>query len=522
MRHGAWARRAIGCALAVTGLAACGGGGGGGWFVSPPPPPPATEQPGNTLPPEAAVKVDPTQFLPLTQLRQWQVDLDERGLRATGSDAHEAYIDELHRRLSAAGVKDLRFEAATLERWSVEHWRLEIADGPQAGTVPTTSYVPYSGSMPPEGLTAPMAYLPPGSAPDASLAGKIVLVEMPRLPLTYSFFLGQALRSHDPAKSLAAKDPFVRPWAAITPYIKLIDGLKAAGAAGLVTITEDANGTYIPYHRTVHGVPGVYVDRANGEKLKALAAQKTVLRLVLPARVETVQTRNLIGVIPGNSPELTVINSHSDGTNGVEDNGPNAIVDMAQYLARLPKSALPRSIMVLITSGHFAAGVGAEDFIARHAKDGLLERIASVTTVEHLGAQDWEPDAEGRLVDTGRLEPAAMFMPRVPALLDASEAMLRNADAAPGFVMPPTNPKGSGSGHDAVWPGEGQYFWGQARLPTINYITGPYYLLSWGLTTADKVDYGRLHRETVAFTQMLLDLSRVPFAELRAERADAK
>lgn len=37
------------------------------------------------------------------------------------------------------------------------------------------------------------------------------------------------------------------------------------------------------------------------------------------------------------------------------------------------------------------------------------------------------------------------------------------------------------------------------------------------MTTWDKVDYDRMHRVTVAFTQMLLDLSRVPFADLRAE-----
>ncbi|KGR98487.1 hypothetical protein X948_4104 [Burkholderia pseudomallei MSHR5608] len=227
-------------------------------------------------------------------------------------------------------------------------------------------------------------------------------------------------------------------------------------------------------------------------------------------------TRNLIGIIPGMSDELTVVNSHTDGTNGIEDNGPNAIVAIAQYLSRLPRAALPRTVMILLSSGHFAGGVGAEDFIARHARDGLVARIACVVTIEHLGAQEWLPSEQGALAPTGRAEPTALFMPAVPALVDAADALVRRANAAPAFVMPPLNPNGDGSANDALWPGEGQYFWGRARVPTINLITGPTYLLNYGVSTAEKIDYARLRRDIAATTQTLLDLSRVPFDALRA------
>lgn len=71
-------------------------------------------------------------------------------------------------------------------------------------------------------------------------------------------------------------------------------------------------------------------------------------------------------------------------------------------------------------------------------------------------------------------------MPPVPALVDAADALVRRANAAPAFVMPPLNPNGGGSADDAAWPGEGQYFWGRGRVPTINVITGPTYLLNYG------------------------------------------
>lgn len=75
---------------------------------------------------------------------------------------------------------------------------------------------------------------------------------------------------------------------------------------------------------------------ASALRNRVLAGTAPVLRLTLAATVQQVQTRNLIGIIPGKSEELMVLNSNTDGTNGLETNGPNAIVDMAQYLARLP------------------------------------------------------------------------------------------------------------------------------------------------------------------------------------------
>lgn len=80
-------------------------------------------------------------------------------------------------------------------------------------------------------------------------------------------------------------------------------------------------------------------------------------------------------MIPGQSDELVVLNSHTDGTNGLEDNGPDVIVDIAQYLARLPGEALPRSVMIMLSAGHFAGGNAIKDFLHRHAGDGVLDRI---------------------------------------------------------------------------------------------------------------------------------------------------
>ncbi|MDB5975966.1 MAG: hypothetical protein JWR07_2726, partial [Nevskia sp.] len=465
-----------------------------------------------------ATTVDPTQFITAAQLNTWGVDLDNRGLRATGTQTHEDYIDELHTRLACAGVTQLSYEQVPLTRWSVDTWSLAVASGASAGPVQTAAYVPYSGSTSAQGNTAPMVYLDANTPPTAAnAAGKIVLFDVPQAPSTVGVFQFLSLASYDPDHSLSPTDVYNRPYLAMPTT--LLDQLSAAGVAGAIGILPapyaTAHGAYYPYDRILRSAPSVFVDQDVGATLKALAAAGTTqMTLALPATVTQVMTRNLVGIIPGASDELTVINSHTDGTNGLEDNGPNAIVGMAEYLTRLPKAALPRTIMVLLSSGHFAGGVGVESFLSAHQSDGLLGRIASVVTVEHMGAQEYLPDANGLLVPTGNPELGAFFTPKIQPLVNAAYDALKNADAKPGLVIQPTNPGGDGSADNPVWPGEGQYFYGIGGLPTANYITGPYYLLNWGVTTADKIDFDRMRNEMVAFTQMQLDLSRVAKTDL--------
>ena len=137
--------------------------------------------------------------------------------------------------------------------------------------------------------------------------------------------------------------------------------------------------------------------RAWGSRTKARAG--TAARLAFPAEVKTVKTRNLWGFIRGRSKELVALTSHSDGSNAIEDNGPGALVASAQYLARLPKDALPRTIMVLLTTGHFAGGSGSIAFCKRQTD--LVKRINAAITVEHLGLREWDEVSPGQMGPTG-------------------------------------------------------------------------------------------------------------------------
>jgi TAT (twin-arginine translocation) pathway signal sequence len=131
-----------------------------------------------------AVKVNKHQFMPVRQFRRWNEKLDsigpanQLGLRATGSRSHERYVDDLRDLLDRAGVKHLRFENVPMDRWMTDTWSFDLVDGSAAGPVRAASYIPYSGSTPPQGVTAPLVRVPAGTTPAAgSLTGKIAVFD---------------------------------------------------------------------------------------------------------------------------------------------------------------------------------------------------------------------------------------------------------------------------------------------------------------------------------------------------------
>lgn len=483
-----------------------------------------------SLPLSAAAAVDRSALLPPAQMRQWHLDLDRLGLRATGTAAHDAYIDALRERLVQAGVPDIRFEDVEFQRWTPTAWGLSVGSGDVFEQVEVSAYIPYSGVGAPSVVTGPLAYLTTdqvnailthtaaASELLAGLAGKIVIAETPVTPATLGMFTRHAVETYDREGVLRPDDPFTRSWQnPVAPH--LLEALDVAGALGLAVITADSKlakygKVYAPYDHVFRKLPGLYIDKDTGARLQTAAAEGQSARLRLDVAIVAATTRNVIGVIPGRSEELVVLNSHTDGTNGVEDNGPDVVVDIAQYLARLPRNSLARGVMIMLSAGHFAGGDPIHNFLTRHAGDGLLDRINCVLTVEHLGLKEWVFNAEGELEATGRNEWAALFASDIPALMTAAKAWPVNADASPTSVIPPLNPKGDGSPNDAVWPGEGQYFWGLGGIPAINFITGPACLLNYGIDTVDYVDFDLLHRQTAASAQLVLDLTAIPRSEL--------
>jgi hypothetical protein len=442
---------------------------------------------------------------PYAALDAWQAELDALGLRAPASPVHERYIDTLHERLVRAGVQNVREQRVPIRRWTAGRWALALDDGPVA----TAAYIPSSGSTTEAGVSGPLVLLPDGDIPPGALDGAIVLFHVSAQELPSRALRAIATRVHDPAGRLDS-GTYVR-WQPGQARVSLdrLAGTGAVGAIGILDLPADlAAGGYFPYDGVIRATPGVYVDRDTGARLEAAARAGARATVTLTAQVADTSSRNLIGELPGRSREVVLLNSHTDGPNGIEENGANAVVAIAAALARRP---LARTVVVSLTTAHFSGSAGQRAFLAAE-RDGLVPRIAAALTVEHLGARHVGLDGAVSPLP----EPALFFAPESRALMDAAYAAATHAGTDPTLVCRPITTGVAGSPDGRSFPAEGGPLWAQGAIPTANFITDPIYLFNWGRSTMPYFDGALMRRQARAFEALVVALGRVPRARLRA------
>jgi hypothetical protein len=481
--------------------------------------------PGAALGPRAALRVDPRHFMAARQLRDWQDSLDAIGLRATGTAVHNRYVDDLAARLERVGVRQVHTEPVAWTKWEPSRWSLDVVG--DARPVPIAAYVPYSGQTPPAGIEATFvlaatggtsqtpSLVLPGGAPSVPSQSQIVLFDVLPHPLVTGVFdaLDYGTPHHPPGYTPA--DVYNRAWIAQpTTQLDDLSTARFAGAIGILDLpAEAAQGMYMPYDGKLRNLPALFVDRDTGARLRQVALAGGTVRLTLEATVQAITTPNLVGVIPGRSDELVILQSHHDGTNGIEDNGPEAIVAMAHYLARLPRRALPRTILILLSTGHFADGdLGTKAFVSRH-HDDLIARSAAAVTIEHLGAMEWLAGPDGQYRLTGNYEFGGSFASPFPVYVNLMRKALQQAAVTEDRVMRPWVPTPDRQ-EPLAWPGDGEAFWTLGGLPAGNFITGPSYLLNGGMPVAAMIDIAAMRRQAIAFLDLVLKLGHVPLAQL--------
>lgn len=467
----------------------------------------------------SAQKVTDAQFMPRRQIHAWQEALNDVGLRATGSTSHHRYIDGLASRMERVGLKNVTYEGVGFNRWTPGTWSLDVVGGSSAGKIRVAWYVPYSGSTPSSGVTAPLTTTP--------TKGAIGLITVKPSSLPYLLF--DVIDYDTP---LAIKHPsgysplntYDRVWMAQGPVVEGMEAHKAAGALGLVVILdlprEAADGQYMPYDGKIRGIPSLFVDREQGAVLTKVAESGGKVRLKLTASTQRASTPNVYGIIPGASQELVMVQSHTDGTNGLEENGPEAMLAMAQYLARVPRKELPRSILFVMSTGHMSGmAMGTEAFLRRH-KDDLVKRTAAAMSVEHLGAHAWLPDATGKYVKNGYEDNIVFSSPHTEMIKVARQIQNETAIGSNRVMRPYAKDTEGLSPNGFWWPGDGEGLWRISGLPSMQSIAGPTYLLNSNFDAMPLIDTALMRRQAIAFTNATLRLARTPWNTLRAKRIE--
>jgi hypothetical protein len=494
------------------------------------------------LPSAAAATRKP---VPLPSPQQVRADFQRMvdfGPRLTGSKPHDDYVDWLKREFVKAGADLLPCDDYAYERWSVGRFGLEVLDGDSPGAVKIASYYTRSQETPEAGIEGPLVYggtmpAPSTSGGDigslqAALArypdevaswaaalpgtlsgspeGSILVVDLPLpVPLTAAAFFALSTYLYWPGHTQAdwAEIDYRRTW--IMPGLGVpLSPFQGIGAAGVVFVvdrsSEALDGNYLPFDHGYEPLPALYVDRDTGRALRAQAGARPKARLTLTATRTKVTCPSVTAVIPGESEECLILNTHTDGQGFVEENGGVAFVQLARHFGSLPPGRrLKRTLVFAAWPGHMSGALPElEGWMGAHPD--LVKRAAAAMTIEHLGCSEWIETADKGYHATGENEMFGCWTTQ-GKMFEVTRDALIAADLPRTALLRPPVQFGVGGAFQT------------AGVPQIGAIAGPEYLLTINSTgDMEKLDEKLASRQIAWLADIARRLEPISAEELRA------
>jgi hypothetical protein len=428
------------------------------------------------------------------------------GPKYTGNKAHRTYIDFLDSHLRASGLDVARVNYK-FSRWEAHRCAIEVVSAAKEKfTAPVSSYFPYSGQTPAGGVTGELVYA--GTNPAfklSSLQGKIAFIDCPIEPRPYGQWYDVWGVYPPDAKFPAENRPARASVNDLTPFQK-------AGALAVIlgwTDVSDANAAdqYAPFSRPLQNIPGLWVGRETGAKLRALAGAGATATVTLEADITPDSpTATLIATLPGSSTEeVIIVNTHTDGPNATEENGGVGILALAKYFARIPIADRRRTLVFPLTTGHFALPYVPSIRGVIESQSYLIKKTVAALTVEHLGCLEWKDDDAFNYKPTGENEWSVAITPRKPLADLMLECVQGSLDRKTAVV----NPVKGG------FFGEGSPL-SRAGVPTIGYIPMPSYLLAGPPNGCiEKLNSQLMHSQIEVFARVIHRLDRMSAADLK-------
>jgi hypothetical protein len=470
------------------------------------------------------------------------------GVRPTGSTAHARFVDWIRDQLRTIPGVQLSETSYTINRWTSSSAALRITTGGVTTTLPIADAIPYTKPTGPDGVTAPLAIVPPEESITAdNAAGKIVVREAPAGSVPNGAFLLPAVvwePPYDPGNTIDPTANFYGDFINYGPRIYDLRNAAAAGAKGVLFVKElprrQIVDHYEPYEGEEFQVPGLFLGSDEGKLITDAieAGEHPTAQLMNRADVRPVETPTIEATIPGQSAQRIVIDSHTDGVNAAEDNGPVAMIALARYLAALPAECRPRTIEFTFATAHFYQRLrdpairngGAWQTAEQLDRDYDAGTVSSVLVLEHLGAIDYEqfPRNDGgpgvELRPTGLRAIQFVAISPSPSLVGAVDQVVRSYDLQRSILLQGSDLPGATIPMHCSFGGEGTPF-NHHLLPTIGVISAPQSLYDppFGL---EGIDFDVMRSELLAYTELVNRLGTMSQAEVdgsvpaeRAQRA---
>ncbi len=353
------------------------------------------------------MKYDMAQYTSPAQMREQVEKMNALGVRLTGSLPHKQFIESLKQQLRDMGLR-VYSDPHYFNRWEAKRASIVLHGADGTENVPVSSAFPYSGETPPEGVTGELVLLKSKRIGFLEARGKIAVAKVGNLNQIPSKVAFDERRSQP--EDLHLPKNYSGPVATSFVNFPFLANAKAAGVKAVICIWQglpDAlvQGQYLPFIMDYQGIPALWVNETVGRRVIEAAEAGKRATFTLEADWErNCESETFYCMLDGDNPdEAVIINTHTDGTNCIEENGPIALIALIRALKDKP---LHRRHIFVFTTGHFrlpdfrdnlGGGVQATSrWLADHqdlwnGKRGHIRAVAGVS-VEHLGCLDWQPD----------------------------------------------------------------------------------------------------------------------------------
>ena len=439
-------------------------------------------------------------------------DLVGMAPRATGTPGGKRAAEYVAERFRGAGLETGFLEVGSYAWRSTEHG-LEIA-----GTEFACSPILHSG-LPSHDWTgevhhridAPIVDIGSDPVRKHQVRGAVVLFDL-AFTMTTAHTLPLTLYLHDPQRLvrrrevLASRNPYV------TSLARVMREAATAGAVGLIGVLRDYPESHRYhneyYRRTLFPLPGVWVTRAAGERLRRElrvsdhgerrmrdrregSASRANARLTLEVRRERVVSRTVIGVLPGRSREAIMVQSHHDSVSpgAVEDaSGTAEVIALAEHFGARAREGELREKTLLFTSfdTHFTGYHSHMEFARRHvlAADAPWNIVLNAT-IEHVGLRAVR-GADGGFASVPETEPRGIFANVNAAFTRRLAQLVRRHGLVSTSLLGAAWLEASASGI----PTDASFTF-VSGVPTVSLVSGPLYLYD-DADTIDRIDVAQL------------------------------
>lgn len=465
------------------------------------------------------MKIDLTGITSPELLQQEVEKMNSFGVRLTGTKAQRNFIKYIKSQIHEMGLETFS-DPSRFMRWEEKSKKIVINAEDGDIEVPISSAFPYSGETPAEGITAPLTLVNEKHVGYLTTAGKIAVVEVNELD-----FLPSEIAFDEKGRSipegLTLPSHYNGPVATAFVNFPFLRMAKLAGAKAVICIWKGINddcieGQYLPFILGYQGIPAVWVNSKNGQKVIEEAKKGSTATFTLEAEIEKyAKTESFWCVLDGEEDgESVIINTHTDGTNCIEENGPIAMLAMIKYLKDKP---LKRTHIFVFVTGHFrlpnfknidGGGVQATSkWLMAHrshwdGKEGHLKAVAGLS-VEHLGCKMWKTE-DGEYKQTGDVETEIVYTGN-QKLDDIYFDSLDERTKVYTLTL---------RGHNFLHFGEGQPLF-NCGIPEIALVTAPDCLCVISENDEmDKFDAELMYEQIVSFIKMALMIEELSTEEI--------